>query len=129
MKSQIAWKHKVQRREMDDTMLMKCLQMDGVLHGSLPWAYETKRESFSLPQIDSRSDILRCFNCQKQDCDNCIRRERRSTGIAADKKERIRKQFLSMYNEGKSVADICTAMKIARSTYYKYKVKYAHGIL
>lgn len=75
--------------------------------------------------IDSTDMILKCFNCEKDECDNC--HERRHSTKRAIRMKEARETFTMYYCTGFSKSQICEIMRISLGTYERYIRKFIKG--
>lgn len=68
--------------------------------------------------LDGEGLIAECFNCQKEECDNChskLHKDKRAVRM-----RETRRIFLLYYCTGFSKEQICEIMNISAATYYNY---------
>ena len=68
--------------------------------------------------LDSKDLIMQCFNCEKDECDNC--HSSRYSKIRKTRMKEARKIFVGYYIAGYDMKAICEAMQISRTTYLRY---------
>ena len=83
---------------------------------SMPWENNRRAKEPTYIGIDGKEEMMRCFNCTKEVCDDCVAKKTRAEKISETQSliEKLSKQELT-------VKEICATLDISRRTYYYYK--------
>lgn len=96
---------------------------------TVPWrsldAYYTSSQR-DFVGADTQEQIIKCFNCEKPECDNCLS-SNYTGGIRAIRQREAKELFLYYYYKGYTVKRICEEMHISAKTYNRYRKKFVLG--
>lgn len=98
-------------------------------NSAVPWnsvdAY-THKERMAWDHISDDAEMIRkCFNCKKEECDNChSRKHSNEAGKRAVRMKEVEKIFLLYYCTGFNKKQICEVMQISRTTYLRYEQRF-----
>ena len=99
--------------------------MTAVARGCLPWnsVDAMRRPTYFYEGIDNKEKVIQCFNCKKDECDNCHALNYTGNKRAVRLKK-TREIFLRYYLAGYSRQWICDQMKISSTTYGRYYIRF-----
>lgn len=83
-----------------------------------PWySLDSYRDGYKRVEefVDSPEQILRCCNCQKYECDNCL-----APNYKGGRMSKAREIFRKYFYQGLSSSEIMTLMNISERTYGRY---------
>ena len=68
--------------------------------------------------LDGKDLMLKCFNCQKEECDNC--HDMQHSDKRMIRMREAKETFLLYYSTGFNRSQICKVMRISVGTYNRY---------
>lgn len=75
--------------------------------------------------LESKEKMMECFNCKKDECDNC--HDRQYSNARAIRMKETGELFMKYYYAGLCKAEICEAMHITATTYRNYVQRFIKG--
>lgn len=96
-----------------------------VANCTIPWRSLDACKKYKNPKglggehiLDGKGLMMKCFNCQKEECDNC--HDPQHSDKRMIRMRETKETFLLYYSTGFDRSQICKVMRISVGTYNRY---------